>query len=75
MVEIYANNVHGKLAEPILATDNSITLHPGHNFPDPGSNWYRATLYRWEFTPEGVREFDHEVVQVKEPLINSSLSG
>ncbi|MGM0858662.1 MAG: hypothetical protein ACQEW0_16515 [Pseudomonadota bacterium] len=64
MAEIYANNIRGKLADPILAADTSITLEPGHNFPDPGSNWYRATLYRWEFNPEGVREFDHEVVKV-----------
>lgn len=64
MAEIYANNVRGKLAQPILAADTSITLQPGHNFLDPGSNWYRATLFRWEFTSEGIREFDHEVVKV-----------
>lgn len=64
MAEIYANNVRGTLAAPIAAADTSITLHPGHNFLDPGSHWFRATLYRWEFTGEGVREFDHEVVKV-----------
>ncbi|SDI27868.1 hypothetical protein SAMN04487867_10462 [Vreelandella titanicae] len=64
MAEIYANNVRGKLAEPALAADTSLTLQPGHNFIDPGSNWYRATLFRWEFTSEGIREFDHEVVKV-----------
>lgn len=64
MAEIYANNVRGKLAQPILAVDTSITLQSGHNFLDPGSNWYRATLFRWEFTSEGIREFDHEVVKV-----------
>ncbi len=64
MAEIYANNVRGKLAEPVLAADTRLTLQPGHNFIDPGSHWYRATLFRWEFTSEGIREFDHEVVKV-----------
>ena len=65
MAEIYANNVRGKLAEPVHAADTRLTLQPGHHFIDPGRHWYRATLFRWEFTSEGMREFDHEVVKVK----------
>ncbi|WP_339886469.1 hypothetical protein [Vreelandella maris] len=64
MPEIYANNARGKLASPVTAGDQSLPLEAGHSFPDPGGDWYRATLYRWEFTSDGIREFDHEIVKV-----------
>jgi len=64
MAEIYANNAKGRLASPITTDDTSIALQAGHTLPDPGDDWYRATLYRWEFTSEGIREFDHETVRV-----------
>jgi len=64
MPEIYANNARGKLASPVTAGDQSLPLEAGHSFPDPGGDWYRATLYRWEFASDGIREFDHEIVKV-----------
>lgn len=64
MAELYVNNVRGTLASPITTSDTSIALESGHNFPDPGANWYRATLFRRDFTAEGIVEYDHEVVRV-----------
>ncbi|GEK46557.1 hypothetical protein HPA02_08400 [Bisbaumannia pacifica] len=64
MAEIYANNARGKLASPVTSGDTSLPLQAGHSLIDPGDDWYRATLYRWEFTSEGIREFDHEIVKV-----------
>lgn len=64
MAEIYANNVKGKLASDIQDDDTSLPLESGHTFPDPGDDWYRATLYRWEFASDGINEYDHEVVKV-----------
>ena len=65
MAEVYANNAKGKLAEPAAAGDTTLVLEPGHTLPsvDEGE-WFRATLYRWEFGAEGIHEYDHEVVKV-----------
>ncbi|WP_018865130.1 hypothetical protein [Thioalkalivibrio sp. ARh3] len=65
MGEIYANNAAGKLATAITDADTTLELEPGHNLPSLGAEeWFRLTLYRWEFFAEGIREFDHEVVRV-----------
>ena len=65
MGEIYANNAAGKLATAITDTDTTLDLEPEHNLPALGTDeWFRLTLYRWEFWGEGVREYDHEVVKV-----------
>lgn len=65
MGEMYANNAAGKLASAITDADTTLALESGHNLPALGTDeWFRLTLYRWEFWAEGVREYDHEVVKV-----------
>lgn len=64
MAEIYANNASGSLAEAITSGDTKIPLSAGHSMPDPDGDWYRVTMYRWEFTSKGIHEFDHEVMKV-----------
>lgn len=65
MAEVYVNNAAGKLASAVTNADTTLSLQAGHNLPViSGSEWFRLTLYRWEFYAEGIREWDHEVVKV-----------
>ena len=65
MSEIYANNARATLAEDIGTSDTTVMIQPDHTLPALAEgDWFRLTLFQWEFYEGGVREFRHEVVKV-----------
>ena len=65
MSEIYANNARATLAQDIGTSDTSVAVETGHTLPALAvGDWFRLTLFQWEFYEGGVREFGHEVVKV-----------
>lgn len=44
MAQIFANNASNTLASSITDVAATMTLHSADSFPDPGTDWYYATL-------------------------------
>lgn len=61
MAQVFYNNVAGLLSGTHSAVATSLTLQAGHNFPDPGANYYLATLILLD---SSAREIAWEIVRV-----------
>lgn len=67
MAQIFKNNTTGALAAQLNAGVTTCTLNAGHNFTDPGSDWYLATLVG----VTGTTETSWEIVKVTNVATNA----
>jgi hypothetical protein len=68
MAQVFYNNVAGLLNGTHSAVATSLTLQAGHNFPDPGANYYLATLILLD---SSARETAWEIVSVTNVATNT----
>lgn len=61
MPQVFYNNVTGLLAGSHAPAATALTLQAGHNFPDPGADYYLATLALLDVS---ARETTWEIVRV-----------
>lgn len=67
MAQIFKNNTWGQLASQLTAGATTATLTAGHNFTDPGTDWYLATL----IGVTGTTETSWEIVKVTDVSTNT----
>lgn len=67
MTQIFKNNTWGQLASQLTAGATTATLTAGHNFTDPGTDWYLATL----IGVTGTTETSWEIVKVTDVSTNT----
>jgi hypothetical protein len=67
MAQIFKNNTTGTLAAQLSAGATTCTLNAGHNFTDPGTDYYLATL----IGVTGTTETSWEIVRVTDVSTNT----
>ena len=67
MPQVFYNNLFGQLAAELAAGATTATLSAGHGYPDPGTDWYLATL----IGVTGTTETAWEIVKVTDVSANT----